>query len=183
MFRSQGLTFLCPFNLQNTFKLWIVINVAWLLIFFVVIHLPTLVLFPCGSSSILVVLNVIPSINPSSLTLPGAHTDLWLSIMRLAVCAEQWSRQVITRRANQGLMKRENVPSPKHRSDSQTLVADLQAHVEQTNTDQGLLHRCCPLKPNIQWLSSLVTEGLTYLPSISHSSSLHFISLSVPTWM
>lgn len=43
----------------------IVVIVAWLLILFVVIRLLPLVLFPRGPSSILVLLNVIPSVNPS----------------------------------------------------------------------------------------------------------------------
>lgn len=88
-----------------------------------------------------------PSINPSSHSSRSPHCSV--TITRGVVCAEQWSRQVITRRANQDLMKHENIPSPKRHSDSHTLVADLQTHVEQTNRDQGLLHCWCPLQKGI----------------------------------
>lgn len=51
-FRCQRLGSLCLFISLKTVKLWIVIIVGWLL-FYLVIHLLPIVLFPCGSSSVL----------------------------------------------------------------------------------------------------------------------------------
>lgn len=80
-------------------------------------------------------------------THPGVHTELWSSIMRGADSAKQWSGQVITRQANQGLMKHENIPSPKRHSNPHTgRFADRGTRIEQTNTNQGLLHPSHPLK-------------------------------------
>lgn len=44
-------------------------------------------------------------------TLPAAHTKLWQSVMGGSDSGKQWSGQVITERANGGLMKHENLPS------------------------------------------------------------------------
>lgn len=172
----------------------IVVIVAWLLILFIVIRLLPLVLFPRGPSSILVLLNVIPSVNPSPHSPRRPHWSVAEYYEGGAVCAEQWSRQVITRRANQGLMKRENIPSPKRHSNSHSgrFTDARAANKHRPGTTSLLLSIKAKVSSYVviasNWLgqqlerSSPVTKGWTHLPSGSHNSSLYFISLSLPTW-